>query len=216
MTIKRYPKLVSRIASNGGAVLEGEIDLLDAEKKSVDSFKVKMMYTTKFPYAYPKVCEIGGRFPRDHEDMHINGDGTLCLNSEPGEALDTYRGMDTCVFIEKVLLPNLAWRVCKLENIDVDLKEFSHGALGTLESYTTILNVTDPNLVIRILTAYLNKPLPKRNAPCLCGSNKKFKLCHEQATSKLSYIDKKTLSTHLSAISKHVTERYLVSNPHKI
>lgn len=205
--LARYPKLSPRISAVGEDVLEGEIDLTGPDGEVVESYQVKMLYTDNFPRAYPKVYETGGKFQRQRSSMHINGDGTLCLNSEPGEAIDTHRGMDTCSFIEKVLLPNLAWRTYSLEQPADKLAEFSHGIEGTIESYQEILQTDAPRTAIAILDAHISKSLPHRNERCLCGSGKKFKNCHQAQAGKLGAIPVATLETHAANMKKFVYEK---------
>jgi hypothetical protein len=209
LTIKRYPKLSAHVSLDGTNILEGEIDLTDDNNVGIELFKVKLLYTNKFPFAYPKVCETGGRFPKNDERMHINGDGTLCLNTEPLEAIDTFHGMSTINFIEKILLPNLAWRICKLEKMDDGLKDFSHGTRGTLEAYMELLEITEPGLVLTYLSKYLENALPKRNDPCLCGIPRKFKRCHESYKSKLAHIPNNIILKHVTALKTYISENKL-------
>lgn len=199
-TLERYPLLTHHVSLRGQDILEGQIDLTDEGQNIVDSFQIRLIYTKKFPYAYPKAVETTTRFSKNQVDLHINGDGTLCLNSEPDEATDTHSGMSTVTFIKNVLLPNLAWRVCKLEKLDVELQEFSHGSQGTLESYKQMLNIPDSKTLLLYLVAYQTHALPSRNVKCICGSQKKFKHCHNLVKNKLALIPDETLARHIAEL----------------
>ncbi len=199
-TLKQYPKLILKERSEKLPSLVGQIDIVDEDGAIIETFNVSIQYTKRFPNAYPLVYETGGRFPKTNPDLHVNSDGTLCLNVEQDEILGTRSGITTIDFIQKVLIPNLAWRVCKLEGLTTELKEHRHGVAGIVDSYKEKLGTDNLSLILLLIgNAALNQ-LPERNELCLCGSGKKYKHCHCQAIESITLINRDILTRHFKAI----------------
>lgn len=205
LTLEQYPKLALIERPDSPPSLKGQIDIVD-DGATLETFDVLIQYTEGFPNGYPLTYEIGGRFPRSNRDLHINSDGTLCLNVEQEEALETRNGITTNDFIQKVLIPNLAWRVCKLEGLTTELDEYRHGILGIIDSYKEKLKTDNVRLILVLLGRAALNQIPERNDLCFCGSEKKYKLCHHQAIESLKLIKRDVLIKHFKAIKEALEE----------
>lgn len=200
--IHYYPGFKRRISSQGQHVLEGEFPINDGDGMLIDTVALKIIYPEKFPFAFPQVLETGGRFSRQNGQMHLNGDGTLCLTSPQQEKVDCYTGMDTLRFFDEVLVPNLSWRICVLEGIPFERKEFGHSMDGIIQSYQELFSLQETAKIYEFINRFLNNTLPGRNLDCFCGSGKKYKSCHGQLESNLVKIGNEMLKAHLPMIGR--------------
>jgi SEC-C motif len=198
----RYPALKYRVSGQGETILEGEFPVKDDEGKLMDSFDIRMIYPGNFPFAYPQVCETGGRFSRQRGDLHINGNGTMCLNAPQQERIDCYYGLDTLAFFEKILIPNLSWRACVIGDIPFDRKAWGHGISGVIENYEELLQLKGAEQIVGFLKAYLSRCLPGRNDLCFCPSGKKYKLCHGRYESILVKIGDAMLRQQITEMQR--------------
>ena len=205
LALEQYPKLALIERSGNLPSLKGQIDIID-DDTTIETFDVLIQYTENFPNGYPLAYETGGRFPRFSPDLHINSDGTLCLNVEQEEALETRNGITTVVFIQKVLIPNLAWRVCRVEGLTTELEEHRHGVSGIIDSYQEKLKTDNVKLILVLLGKAALNQLPERNDMCFCGSEKKYKQCHYQAIESLKLIKREILFKHFKAIKAELEE----------
>jgi len=205
LTLEQYPKLALIECSGKPPSLKGQIDIVD-DGIIIETFDVLIQYTDGFPNCYPLTYETGGRFSQSNYDLHINSDGTLCLNVEQEEALETRNGITTNDFIRKVLIPNLAWRLCRLEGLTTELKEYRHGILGIIDRYKEILKTDNVRLILVMLARTVLNQLPERNDLCFCGGQRKYKLCHQQSIESLKLIRRDLLIKHFKAINETLKE----------
>jgi len=196
-TLKQFPKLTLFEREGGSPSLKGTIEIFNERSEIIDSFEVDIRFTSKFPREYPLVFETGGRFSRDNPELHFFTNESLCLNVIQEEIITTRQGISTIDFINNVLIPNLAWRVCKLEGLTTELKEYRHGLNGVIDSYKEKLNVSSNIQMVKFLGLYLLNKLPERNKPCFCGSTINFKKCHYRYLDYLKQIDSKLIRQHL-------------------
>ena len=98
-TLEQYPNL-SFQNDNQYPYLTGIIEIYDGSL-IVDKFNVSIFFSNKYPFEYPKVYEIGGRFPRNLP-FHIYGKGNFCLDTEVNEFLKTRNGISTIDFINRL------------------------------------------------------------------------------------------------------------------
>jgi hypothetical protein len=123
---------------------------------------------------WPAVREVGGRYLRiaDKEeveilDLHFFPDGRCCL----GINLSIERRLTIERFVQELLIPFL-YRLSYVDAYGIDAArrdlwgEYSHGDRGLWQHADEVIRISNKN--------------PGRNAPCPCGSGKKYKLCHLQ------------------------------------
>ena len=139
---------------------------------------------------WPKVYEVGGRYRQISKkcnvktiDLHFySDDDTCCL----GLKFRDSRRLNIKSFLEELVIP-FFYQLSYTEKFGIaasqsDLwDEYSHGEKGQLVYITEISNFATQN--------------PSRNAPCPCGSGKKFKKCHIDDVESLKRIQKETMRT---------------------
>jgi len=210
-TIGQYPKLRKSTnwhlrldRSYSLPFLEGWLDIRDPNGQSVDAVQVQLCFTRQFPYCYPKVYEIGGRFAIDKWDiLHVNSNGTLCLDVPQHEIIHTCHGLATNDFISSVLIPNLAWRVHKLDWPNEELQEHRHGLEGLLDEYKLMFNSSSKQVVIQGIELFMANRLLEPDSLCFCGSGKIYRLCHSSAIESLRPLPINLLQSHLIALKRN-------------
>ena len=122
---------------------------------------------------WPKVYEVGERHRQIAKkwnikiiDLHVSSsDGMCCLGIKRGNN----RRFSIRDFLPELVMP-FFYRLSYTEKFGLAASrndlwgEYSHGEKGQLEYITEISNFANQN--------------PSRNAPCPCGSGKKYKRCH--------------------------------------
>jgi hypothetical protein len=192
-TIELYPTLVKIIQEKkvwtGKKLdlrtkvwLEGSLDILDNDGGVIQTFKVKIEYTSEFPFRYPLVTETGGLIPRD-EDWHVNVSigplqGTLCIAARPIEILQCQNGITTSWFIHQKLIPHLAMQEYKRREDVYPFGEYAHREKGLRQAYIDVCEAKDWDAALGMITLVLNNDVPGRNDLCAFGCATKFKHCH--------------------------------------
>jgi len=201
--VELYPELSLGKSSKGFPYLKGSIRLFDDRAILMDEFHILIQFSDNYPFEYPKLYEIGGRFPRDF-GFHIYKNGLFCLTTEVFEILETRLGISTLDFIKKKVIPHLAWRVAKLENFNIKLSEFDHGFRGIIQSYQILCKTEDLNEVSLCLNTAISTIFPKRNDACFCGSVNKYKYCHNSIIEQLIFLPKDLLIKHQKELANHI------------
>jgi hypothetical protein len=201
-TLGHFLDLKHRVSADGQSIVEGVFPIKDNDFVTIENVEIKMLYPKSFPYGYPLVIETSGRFSTRHNEMHVNGDGTLCLSSPQEEKINCYSGLSTMQFFDQVLVPNLSWRICVLDGIPFERKEFAHSGEGIFQSYQELLSIKSPSILYDFIVRFLNNSLPNRNDPCLCAVKKKYKACHGLFEGTLVEIGNQMLKEHLQIIGR--------------
>ena len=139
---------------------------------------------------WPKVYEVGGRYRQISKkcnvktiDLHFNSDDDACCL---GLKFQDSRRLNIKSFLEELVIP-FFYQLSYTEKFGIAASrsdlwgEYSHGEKGQLEYITEISNFANQN--------------PSRNAPCPCGSGKKFKKCHIDHVESLKRIQKQITRT---------------------
>jgi len=164
----------------------GEIEVIKGGL-FIDIFSIEIIIPNCFPRCFPKVIEIGNKIPRKVARHVIPKTNHLCLAVEIEEFLLCQGGITMKWFIDKVLVPRLCeeYRVINGEKYQ---KEYSHDFGGTWEYLMKVLNVNEPEIVMKFIKALADKKRPTGNSLCLCESNKPFRLCHKSNISTLQHL----------------------------
>lgn len=190
-----YPKL-SLISKSGTKILSGEIDLIDASKNVMDTYKLEIHPSDKYPFMFPLVFETGGRIPIN-VDWHIYPSlGNCCIKVPPEEELICKNGITLLDFIKNEVIPFFFNQTFRKEN-GYFINERSHGVTGLVEFYAEKLGNNDIKQIIILLGYILFKSEPNRVALCFCGKNEKYRRCHRAAYKLLSQIKRENLLMHL-------------------
>jgi len=106
---------------------------------------------TPFPNSFPIVKELGGRIPFDI-DRHKYSNATCCLTTKAKEQVllkTKIKSLDD--FIQSIVIPFFQNNSFFEINKKYIYGDYSHGALGVLESYLEIANISDINLLFKTL-----------------------------------------------------------------
>ncbi len=173
--------------SSSGKVLIGE-DSAGRRLSSFlrDAFSVKIDLDSADSNGWPRVYEIGRRYVDIAArqgvkviDLHFYDTGACCLSIRrvPDRFLTIER------FMDELVVP-FFYRLSYVDRYGLDAAkrdlwgEYSHGDEGYLEYTDEILRLASVR--------------PERNAPCPCGSGRKYKRCHldEVASIRLERSDR--------------------------
>lgn len=172
-----YP-LLERTIINGHNAVVGEVQLHDENREEFDRYSVLISFPSAYPKCFPKVKETSNKIPRK-DFRHVNPDNTLCLAVEPEELAIAKNGISFKFFLDKILVPHLARETYRGITGKYPEGEYAHGNEGIWEYYESILGKKDRYAIIKELELIVNSTWPLRNDKCSCGSEKKFKKCHQ-------------------------------------
>ncbi len=177
------------VGNPGNRYLKGILNISDKEGNNLGQYLVEIRRSLGYPFAYPRAYEIGGDIPIG-ADYHKYSDNSLCLDVAAHERIVCNAGLDICRFIKDVLIPHLANQLYK-KITGQYADEYSHGADGVREFYTELCK-SDKSAILRGCYNYaFGGSKIGRNELCFCGSQLKYKRCHEEAINALQIIGRK-------------------------
>ncbi|MFC3746975.1 hypothetical protein [Paenibacillus sp. GCM10012306] len=175
-----YPEMGFRPIKNGELVLKGNFRFSAnyvGGPKIEDSYDLEILVPKRFPYELPKVIELKGKIPRDH-NYHINPDDTLCVGSPLRVILKIKNSNTLITYAEECLVPYLYAVSYKLKNGgDFIFGELEHGKKGILNDYCDILNLTNPKQVEKALRLLGIKKREANKMPCPCQCGNRLGAC---------------------------------------
>ena len=192
-----YPALSwSLDDKNGMAVVSGQLLVCDGAGVP-RPITVRIDIPPTYPHGVPIAYALNGRFPMD-PDGHVLEGGQLCMWLHELQPLDfIYRDVLTTyvdhvvLFLHRALIyeqtgrwPGPAWAHGYNAYVDYLVE-----ALGSVQ-----------NVEIFRLTL-LSETVRKRNEPCICGSGKKYKACHQRAVDGIKH---RLSPTRLQRVFSHV------------
>jgi hypothetical protein len=186
-----YPNLTIK-EKNGAKYLKGVLDVVNQANEVAGSFLIEIHYAVGFPLRFPILYEIGGLIPFD-PDWHKYGNASCCITVEPDEILKCRLGISVLRFINEQAVPFLANFLYRKAEGKYKNGEYSHGPSGHEEFYAELLKTSDKSLWLDYYECTFNskKLINDRNKPCFCGSNIKFKMCHDVVLYTLRNIGKR-------------------------
>lgn len=190
--LKQYPSLNIKEGVLFGYLKVDEDDEYEIEIKIGD-----------FPRRFPIVKEIEGRIPRN-VDRHKYSNDVCCLTTDAYELLLLRKHIvsNLAEFINKVVVPFFQNNSYFEINGEYKEGEYTHGTLGNIESYSDILKIRNPEIVIDSLIKRLKNVRIGVNSTCICGSGKKFKNCHQRRFNDLYLIDEEIIKRDLDGLKK--------------
>lgn len=192
--VKKYPNFTIKLLGKK-KFIKGILDVPNDDGNIVGSFLIEVHYKNGFPNKFPKLFEVGGDIPNIAE-WHKYEDNSCCITVDADEILKCKHAPSVLSFIENQSVSFLANFIFKKANNFYKNGEFGHGAKGIGEFYESLLKTTDRQLWIEYFEmTFRNKPYnTNRNDMCFCGSNTKFKKCHEIIFYKMNLIGKTQIS----------------------
>ncbi len=195
--LERFPELTFNHQEN---TFTGEIAVFENDFYSV------LIDIDRWNNGFPKVYEIGERIP--HElDRHVFEDtGNCCFTTPRLEEIYLKTKVKTLAhFIERIVVPYLQNNSYYELYKTYFFGEFSHSD-AILETYQTLLKITDPSKVVLVLCEYFQENRRTDKDSCYCGSGKTFRKCnnglHKIGYQQLEYINKKHIENDLIYLYK--------------
>ena len=93
-----------------------------------------------------------------------------------------------------------SWQVLYLTEHKNKLDSWAHQIEGKEQFFYEILNTNDNGFVSKCIEIIRTHSEPNRNEPCFCGSERKFKRCHQTSLEKLEKYGLRNLDKHLNQI----------------
>lgn len=201
--IATYPKL-KRVESEGRFIIKGEIDIIDTFDKYWTSYQIEIWCSSGFPTRFPILYETGGKIPKIG-DWHIYEDSkACCLKVPPEEIISCKNGINILQFLDAEVIPYLFNQTHRIEVGYYANGEYSHGAKGIYEFYSTVLDTAgDVASTIRLMKLIATKPEPSRTSMCFCKSAYKYRKCHRRAYRILSQIGSADFISHIAHLDKN-------------
>lgn len=177
--------------------LDGKIDIIDVDGNYWDSYHIRIKIPiAKYPNIIPEVYEISEKIIREN-DWHISTDGACCLDITHNLLLLKNKGIDLITFYQNKIYPFFANHQYKLKTGNYANGDYPHAFEGIKYFYFKELQLTDRELIIKILKLVIAKKTPKKEAICICGQSK-FKHCHLPTVTKLIQFGQQQLKVDLA------------------
>lgn len=200
-----YPNL-KQSNWQGGVVVEGTFIAHSKEDGTeIDTYEIRIEFTSKYPFAFPKVTETGLKIQPRNETRHIFPQGHLCLGNEFDEARVCKSGISLKWFLDEILNPHLCREYVRDHTGKYPTGERSHNMEGLWESFYEIFKTNDKSKILLGLSIILEQK-PGRNNTCPCGSNIKYKHCHQRFASLLFEASVNKVLEFYTRLKKHYNE----------
>jgi hypothetical protein len=185
------------------SILSGEIDICDTAENYLDSFDIEVLIqTNKYPLCIPIVREISKKIERT-EEWHISTEGICCLDIDHKLVNQAKRGINLLDFYQNKIYPYFANTIYRMKFGKYSNGEYSHFFRGVQQFYMEKFNLSDGQIIVRILEIILNGKIPMRNdRPCICGEDKKFKYCHIEMVGFLKSLSRERLTSDLDGFKE--------------
>ena len=165
-----------------------------------DSYKVEI----EFHIYSPSIREVGGRtesilkrkrIPKI--DLHLFKGGTICLCPYPEFRRLFPEKVNIIKYIDGLVIPYF-YSLSFYEKYNYwPLGQYSHGDSGIYEYYLKKRNHNNKSLISLCIESlktpgkeyfFSNLKNMNENQRCICGKNRRFKDCHEEAFQGLTYL----------------------------
>lgn len=183
-----YPEL-QLISNKETKFLKGKYIISDNNGVVQGEYEIAIVIPKMYPNEFPLLLELSKNIPRE-DDRHIDKNGWACVEIDQNIALKSKKGISIKEFIANYVHRYFCWQLRYEAGDKEGLEEWAHHDKGTLQFYKENLNTEDIKTIIKILRTLSESPLPQRNVLCICGSNKKYKLCHENLIKKIYELGK--------------------------
>lgn len=202
--IHHFPQL-KKVVGSDGDFLKGILDIPNDEGVIIGSFMIEIRNRQGFPNRFPSLFETGGDI-RNEADWHKYPNGSCCITVEPDELLICRNGITIMEFIRKHAIAYFANHHHRLITGEYKNGEYAHGHEGTFQFYTRLFKTSDMGKWIEYYDHVFKKKSINigRNDRCFCGSEQKFKVCHDKVFQDLKWLGKDAVREQLLQIMKLV------------
>lgn len=171
-----YPGLALTQNDSGLWTISGDLRFRATFQETTieDMFAIELLLPTDYPASPPSAAETGGRIPID---FHKLTDGSFCLGTPLEVRMKFGKTKRLLPFVEDQVVPYLFSFRYFQDHGKMPYGEFSHGGMGILESYQTLLSAENRTAVLELLKtlAYDNY---RGHQSCPCGSGARLRHCH--------------------------------------
>ncbi|MBL0883574.1 MAG: SEC-C domain-containing protein [Chitinophagaceae bacterium] len=203
--LQRYPKLRSQTVKKKHFIT-GEVDIFDDKEIYWDSYSIRVIVTSEYPYSFPTLFETSQKIPKV-DYRHIHPDGSCCVTVLQREILYSRRGINLCTYFEKFVIPYFANQLFFEKEGRWASGEYEHGTEGILQFYLEDNGARSFEEIIDLLTYFDDYNICGRNDDCKCGSKRKFKKCHYDIIKFLSLFPAKQRLADLIELNKLLLKR---------
>lgn len=186
VTLKKYSGLQLQSVKDQKNLI-GKYQVIDNLGVLQEEYDILISVPQYYPLGFPTLTEISKKIPRE-DDRHIDENGVACVEIHQKILLISRKGISLCDFIEKYVHRYFCWQL-RYEAGDLEnLEQWSHNDAGTVEFYTEAFKINNLETIKKILLALVENNLPNSYDACICGSNLKYKFCHEQPINNIKNI----------------------------
>ncbi len=165
-----------------------------------DEYEIKVLFQKGNVSELPQVFETGLRIKNlakkkklPPSDLHINGDGSVCLCVASKEKEYFPEGFNIKIFINQLVIPFFYEQTFFRRYGSWPWGEYGHGILGIFESYNEKQKVNKPDIeealrALRLVSEwdligvkFKGKDQIKGHMICFCGRDMKIRECHPTA-----------------------------------
>lgn len=186
-------------------VLDGVIDIIDTNGDFWNDYDVRLVVPKLgYPHVVPTVYENSFKIERD-KDFHISDKGECCLDIHHRLMLEKRKGITLTNFYKKFIYPFFANHQYKIKTKSYAGEEYEHDADGVVQFYKEEFNLTDYELIIKLIECSLGILKTERNKQCpVCGGSK-YKKCCRLTVEKLKLFGNKILKLDLEIFKNKQT-----------
>lgn len=197
--LEKFPK-IKFLEENKTKSLYGEVDIFDTEGTYVDSYLVKVIIPSNYPYGFPLLFETSKKF--EHSiDRHISNDGSCCVCSLQEADLIVQKGITIKSFFLEYVIPYLANQIYFDNRGYWANGDFEHGYDGILQYYKELFKINSTCEILTLLS-FLNTKRLNRNDDCFCGQKVKLKKCHISTYNQIKNLSKKQIEYDINALKE--------------
>ena len=179
--------------------IEGIIPLRDSDGNVIFEYKISI----DFNFVIPKVKELEGLIHHDIDRHLYPSDRSLCLGYPlPLLSFLINNGYDCYSYVENKVLPYLANQYYFDRNGEWFIKGLDHDIGGKIDFYSKIFKTDRIIIILSRLGDVLNNKKYGRNASCFCGSELKYKNCHQKR--EITPNERNILQKDYEELSKHL------------
>lgn len=155
----------------------GAFRIFDDNGVEQGNWDIKIPIPENYPYEFPQLIETSKKI-KASEDTHMDEFGKACTELDIIAEKVALKGISLYNFIQSYVVKYFSWQILYASGEHEQLESWEHHYKGKLQFFFEKLNTTDFDFVRKCMEAIKERRLPKRNEPCICDSNVKFKRCH--------------------------------------
>jgi hypothetical protein len=175
--LKKYPSL-HWSNENEKKIVKGKF-IAHKGNIEIQEYQVTITFPKSYPFDMPIVIETSEKIQPRNASRHIFQEGNLCFGNKQDTLRLSKNGINFKWFLDKILNPHLCREFVRDKTGKYPTGERSHNTEGIWEGYYELFKTVNKTHILKDLGLLLNHPTFAKNRKCYCGSEKKYKRCHE-------------------------------------